>query len=391
MVRKYVEALDETSLVNLVQELVRIRTPNPPADYSVISEKMRSLMDSLGLEVKILEGEKGKPNVVGLWRGAGSGPTLLLDAHMDVVPEGDGWEVDPWEAQIRDGAIWGRGTADLKQSLAIMVHVVDALKKKGFAPRGNLILSATNDDETAGKMGLKYVIEKGLREIGWPMPDFHLLLEAGDWNVNVAYKGRLWVRIGVRGIPAHGGAPEKGVNAILKMTELISTILDIPRKTHPLIGADSINVGTIVGGEKTNMVPAYCETTFDYRFVPPRNSEDALQEIRNAVEARRRGDPKLDVAMFEVFEQRDPLEIQPDAPEILLLRECISEERGTEAKISGSLSAGNAYWSLKNGIMGTMTGPGNADVIHTNREHITLKELMEGARIVLSYVIRYIG
>ena len=147
MVREYVDALDETSLVNLVQELVRIRTPNPPADYSVISGKMRSLMDSLGLEVNILEGEKGKPNVVGLWRGAGSGPTLLLDAHMDVVPEGDGWEVDPWEAKIRDGAIWGRGTADLKQS---------ALERGGHGGLGLECLGLLNDV----LLNLAYAVEE---------------------------------------------------------------------------------------------------------------------------------------------------------------------------------------------------------------------------------------
>ena len=384
-------ALDEQGLIELTREFMRIPTPNPPADYSVIAPRVRVLMEALGLDVRVMEGQAGKPNVLGLWRGSGNGPTLLLDAHMDVVDAGQGWEHDPWAAELVDGVIWGRGAADMKHSLAILIHVVKALKTMRFAPKGNLIIAATNDDETAGKMGLKYVIEEGLAQAGWPTPDFHLLLEASDWNVNLAYKGRVWVRVTVGGVTAHGGKPEVGVNAIVKTMDLVRAVLALPRAAHPLIGADSINVGTISGGERTNVVPDACTVTFDYRFVPPLRAEDAASAIRRVADDLAARDPHFRVCEFEVFEQRDPLELPETTREIVLLRQCIEAERGVPSAVGGALSAGNAYWSLRRGLTATMTGPGMPDLIHTSKEHISVKALTEGARITLDFASRYLG
>ncbi|HHY44334.1 MAG TPA: M20 family metallopeptidase [Firmicutes bacterium] len=392
MEEKVVGLLDEDELVCLTQRLVRIATPNPPADYSVIAPEMKRLMEEAGLEVRIMEGAPGKPNVVGLWRGIDpGGPTLLLDAHMDVVPAGDGWDGDPWAASVRDGAIWGRGAADMKHSLAIMICVVRALKRAGFVPRGSLLLSATNDDETAGQFGLKYVIEQGLQKAGWPMPDFHFLLEASRWAVNVAFKGRVWVKVTVEGKPAHGGTPEKGINAILKMVELFRRLMAMERHTHPLMPADTLNIGTIRGGERPNVVPDTCTATFDYRFVGPCSAEQAVKRFRRVIEMLEGEDPEFKVSEFTVFESRDPVEADPNSPPIRLLMEVIRDLTGREPKLAGTLSAGNAYWSLKKGLTATMTGPGDMSIAHTVKEHIPIKDLVEGAKIVAAYAVRYVG
>lgn len=392
MEEKVQSLLDEEELVGLTQKLVRIPTPNPPADYSVIAPEVKRLMDEVGLEVKVMEGAPGKPNVVGLWRGTDpSGPTLLLDAHMDVVPAGEGWDVDPWAASIRDRAIWGRGTVDMKHSLAIIICVARALKRAGFVPRGNLLLSATNDDETAGQFGLKYVIEQGLQKEGWPLPDFHFLLEPSSWEVNVAFKGRVWVKVTVEGKSAHGGTPEKGVNAILKMMELVKRLMAMKRYTHALMPADTLNIGTIQGGERPNVVPDTCTATFDYRFVGPYSADQAAQRFRQVIEALESEDPEFKVSEFSVFESRDPVEADPNALPIRLLREVVRDITGRESRLSGSLSAGNSYWSLKKGLTATMTDPGDISIIHTNKEHIPIKDLVEGAKIVAAYTVRYIG
>ena len=392
MESKALSALDHEYLVSLTQKLVRMRTPNPPADYSEIYPEMKSMMESLGLEVKVMQGMEGKPNVVGLWRGSDpTAPTLLLDAHMDVVPAGEGWDVDPWAAEIRDGAIWGRGTADMKHSLAIMITVARALKDAGFKPKGNLMIAATNDDETAGKFGLKYVIEEGIAKAGWPQPDFHFLLEPSNWNVNVAFKGRVWIKVTVKGRSAHGGTPEKGINAITKMIELIGRLLSIKRHSHPLMPSDTINVGTIQGGEKTNIVPDTCTATFDYRFVGPCSGDQATQRFRNVVATLEQEDPEFTVTEFEVFENRDPVEADPKAYPLTLLADTVKDVSGRPGKPGGTLSAGNSYWSLRRGLTATMTGPGDPGIIHTSKEHITLKDLSEGARIVAAFTVRFIG
>jgi acetylornithine deacetylase/succinyl-diaminopimelate desuccinylase family protein len=393
MLKKWdtIPGVDEKELVSLTMKLIRIPTPNPPADYSVIAPFVKQLMAELRLEVHILEEIPGKPNIVGLWRGSGDGPTLLLDSHMDVVPAGTGWNIDPWEAVLRDGVIYGRGAADLKQTLATMICVVRSLKRAGFEPKGNLMLSATNDDESGGETGLKYVLEKGIATLGWPMPNFHLLLAPSNWDVNIAYKGRIRTRIGVAGKSGHGGSPEKGTNAILKMIKLISRILNIKQASHSLAGKGSINLGTIVGGEQTNVIPDYCEATFDYRFAPPCNVATAVANIRREINCLKHEDSGFDPVKFEVFEARESLESAPDEEEIALLRKCVSDVRGIEPPFSGASSAGSAYWSLINGIKAVMAGPGDPLVTHSSSECITVDDLSEGARVVLLYIVRYLG
>lgn len=384
--------IDYERLVSLTQELVAIETPNPPADYSVIHLRMKELMDGLGLETQILEGFREKPNVVGLWRASDpDAPTLLLDAHMDVVDAGEGWDHPPYAAEIHDGVMWGRGTADMKQSLAIMICVIDALKKSGFEPKANIMLSATVDDETAGHWGLKYVLEEGLKSIGWPLPNFHLLLEASEWNINVAYKGRIWVRIGVGGKAAHGGSPGQGVNAIQKMMALIDALYKMERFSHPLMPADSLNVGTISGGDKVNVVADTCAAEFDYRFVGPYDTNDAIARFHEVIDNLSATDPDFRIVEFTVFEHRDPVEIAHDHPALVALSDSVLRQTGKTPTPMGALSAGNAYWSLSMGIPATMTGPGKASVIHTNKEHITLEELYQGATIVADFVTHYAG
>jgi len=353
---------------------------------------MKSLMEGLGLNVKVMEGFEGKPNVVGLWAGTDpEGPTLLVDGHMDVVPAGDGWDVDPWAAEIRDGAIWGRGSADMKHALAITASVIRALKQAGFTPRGNLLFSATVDDETAGLFGSKYVIEEGLKLAGWPRPAFHLLLEPTNWDVDVAFKGRVWIKITVKGKSAHGGSPEKGVSAIVKMMELTRRLFAMERHTHPLMPADTLNIGTIEGGEKTNIVPESCTATFDYRFVSPCSSDQAIQRFQDVISDMERTDPDFHVSEFSWFEKRDPTETDLKAPALNLLCDCIKDYSDRPGRLAGSLSAGNTYWSMRQGGRIAMSGPGDPSIIHTNKECIPIKDLVEGARIVAAFVVRFLG
>lgn len=386
---KVLSNISQEDVIKLTQELVAMPTENPPADYERISKFIAQEYSILGLEVKFISGQAGKPNVCGRWVGDGtSTETLMLSGHMDVVPAGEGWKHDPFQAVLEGNQLLGRGTADMKGALAAQIIAVRALREAGVKPKGTLYLCATVDDETAGPMGLRYVINEGLDKLGWPKPTFHLLGEPSSLNLFIAFKGRIWVKLTVGGQSAHGGNPAAGVNAIEKMMALIQEILQFERQAHPLMGVDTINIGTIQGGEKTNIVPDQCSVTIDYRFVAPQTSDDLEHRILEAIERMKAKDPQFTLKEFSVFERRDPREVPQNDPYLVSLKGLTEEITMKNAAFAGVLSAGDAYWTLSAGIPAVFYGPGSLSVAHTNKEFVPVDELVAAAKIFALYALR---
>ncbi|MFQ5859143.1 MAG: M20 family metallopeptidase [Anaerolineae bacterium] len=377
-------------VIDLARALIRIPSENPPADYGPISAFIRETLSRTRAEVVIMEGEPGKTNVAALLRGEDpDGTTLLLNGHMDVVPAGDRslWEVDPYTAEERDGEIWGRGTMDMKGSLAAQIQAFVAIANSKERLRGNLIFAATCDDETAGKMGMGYVFPTGLEAYGWPRPTFHLLGEANQLNITTAFKGRIWVEVEAIGKAAHGGAPDGGVNAIERVVTAGHALRELMSGQHRLVGQDTFNFGTIRGGEQVNVVPDLCTARFDLRFGPHRTTDDIEAGIRKAVAAAAE-DATL---RFKILERREPLEVAPEAPAIALLHECIAAVTGRRPEIQGTLSAGDLYYTALQGVPGVWVGPGDPALFHVINERVDKEELVQAARIYARFAHAYLG
>lgn len=389
---KVLSYINQEELLQLTMTLVGFATENPPADYSAISRFIFEEYSKLNMDVHLVEGQEGKPNVLARWQGKGvSQESLLLSGHMDVVPAGSGWVHDPFKATIEGNKLWGRGTADMKGAIAAQIIAVKALRQAGVDLKGDLYLGATVDDETAGSMGLRYVINEGWARLGWPRPTFHILGEPSNLQLYIAFKGRMWVKITLEGRSAHGGNPSAGINAIVKMTSLIDAILKLERLSHPLMGVDTINIGTIQGGEKTNIVPDACTITVDYRYVSPQNPEVIEKRLRDVIQNLADQDPQFKLKEFEIFENRSPREISSDNHYIQNLKRITERITGKESRFGGVLSAGDAYWTLSAGIPAVFYGPGSLSVAHTNAEYLPIDELVAAAKIFALYVLQILG
>lgn len=382
--------ISRSELVHLTRQLCAIDTQNPPADYSGSSKFMKTLYESIGLETTFFCGEAGKVNVGGRWKGSGEKKDVfLLSGHMDVVPVGTGWDFhNPLHVEEKDGILYGRGVVDMKGSLIAQFLAAKALKEAGVQLKGDWYLFSTVDDETAGKMGLKYIIDEGLDKAGWKKPTFHILGEPTDLKMCVAFKGRMWIKLTLKGKAAHGGNPSAGINAIEKMTRLIPKILTLPRWTHPLMGIDTINLGTIQGGEKTNIVADTCTLTIDYRYVAPHSSTEVEKTLRDLIKKVSESDPDTELAEFEVFERREPKEIPQTLPQIQSVKMITAEVTGKETTFSGVLSAGDSYWTILAGIPALFFGPGSMSVAHTNKEQVAIDELMNASKIYALFALR---
>jgi succinyl-diaminopimelate desuccinylase len=385
--------IDREGLVQFTQRLIQFQTINPPADYSQIAPYLQETLSLLGIETHILEGSPGKKNVFGLWRGASQEKVLLLSGHMDVVPAGDRdkWNHDPFRAEIHDGWLWGRGVVDMKSAIAAQIFATKAVIESEVPLSSPLMLGYTVDDETGGPWGMKYAIEKGLSPIGWPKPTAHILGEANDLNISGSFKGRLWYRVSTNGKAAHGGEPDLGINAIDQMIKLVQRFRSVPGLQHPLMGKDTLNLGIIEGGHKVNMVPDSCTAHMDLRMCTPGSADQYENLLRGVIADLQKEDPEFEVSEFEVYEKRDPIEMTRDHPIIHAMEECIRSVRKKEPQFLGTLSAGDLYHTMKNGIPGAWIGPGNPQFLHQVNERIRVNEIIDAAKIYTLLILRFCG
>ena len=372
---------DET-VIGYTKELVRRASENPPGSYEDVAGWTKQEFRDMGLEdVTTVEGEPGRMNVVGRIRGANpESPALCLASHTDVVSAGDRskWKYDPFEPTIVDGVMWGRGVADSKGMLAGMMAATGAIRESGLPLQGDLYLCAYVDDETAGPMGLRYVFDQG-----YIRAESLVLGEATAFEIQHVFKSRIWFELDVIGRSAHGAFPERGINAIDKAMEVIQAIRGLDMGSHPVLGAGTVNVGTLRAGDQVNVVAGKATVAFDLRWGPPLSSADIRKRIDEALRIAERADPELELGEMRITEIREPLEFPTDSPLIRALQQAGSEASGRKIGLGGWYSSGE-LWPVSNGghiRYGAVIGPGEPWQAHSYDEQISVAELVEAAKL----------
>ncbi len=297
------ELADE--MVEFLQQLVRIPTINPPGEnYADCSTLIGDKLKQFGYDIQYVEAE-GLPectreyprlNVIGRMQGAQPRPTLHFNGHLDVVPPGDGWTVDPFAALVRDGRLYGRGVTDQKAGIAASIFAVEAIRRAGVKLAGSIEQSATVDEESGGLAGVAYLAQHGYfrRE----SLDYIVITEPlGYDRICLGHRGVYWFEVVMHGHIAHGSMPFLGASAIDRMARFIERI---ERELKPKLGqritqmpvepaaarAASINVNAIAGGQpsdalQTPCVADLCRAIFDRRFL----LEEKLDEVRYEISA----------------------------------------------------------------------------------------------------------
>ena len=223
--------------------------------------------------MEVEEAAPGRPNVIATARGSGGGRTLLLNAHMDTVGV-DTMEA-PFDARVEDGRLYGRGSYDMKGSLAAILVVAAEAKRLGL--RGDVVVAAVADEEVAS-VGTESLVASGRRF------DAAVVAEPTELDVAIAHKGFAGFEIETRGRAAHGSRPDLGEDAIVRMApvltrldELASRLLASP--THQLLGSGSVHASLIVGGQEFSSYPERCLLTGERRTLPDESLEDVEREL----------------------------------------------------------------------------------------------------------------
>jgi acetylornithine deacetylase len=413
----------EKWMLNLLSELVSARTVtgNEKPGQEIIVDQF----ESLGFEPNIWEpesdrlqnhdgyfetssfesqGYKGRPNIAVHLPGNGSGPTLTLSGHIDVVDVTDSeWEHKPWELTREDNEVFGRGSADMKGGIAAYILAAKILHDLNIELSGNLILQSTIEEEDGGAGGVLSALERGY------VPDAAIIPEPYNVpNVGIASAGVMYFRIVVPGKSAHAAWGHEGINAIGKATEIYRAIDDLDRerkaridyepayRTNPDLEGHvtNINLGTIASGDWPSTVPAKAVIEGRVGWPPGESRAEVREQIENAVKEAATQDEWLtnNPPNVEWFGwQAAPHEIFEDSEIVHLAMSNAESITGRE----GQLTGGNAglderFYKRYYDIDAISVGP-YGERLHGADENTTVSSLIETSKTIAWTAIDYCG
>ena len=265
--------------LSLTRKLISFNTINPPGQERDCAEYLARLLEDGGFNVTLYEFSERRTSLIAQIGSYGDKAPICFAGHMDTVPlGGNRLEKDPFSGEVDGDKVFGRGSSDMKGGLAAMV--VAALRLANIANRkAGITLVCTASEET-GCQGAHHLAKLGnaLREAG--------VLLIGEPTSNyplVGHKGALWLEVSTSGVTAHGSMPEQGENAIYKAAQIVTQLqaykFDI--SPHPLLGAPSLNVGTISGGMNINSVPDRAVIGVDIRTIPDQRNRDVYENLQS--------------------------------------------------------------------------------------------------------------
>jgi acetylornithine deacetylase/succinyl-diaminopimelate desuccinylase family protein len=377
-------------LVDLTIQLVQIPTENPPGNEKVAAQFLKPLLSKMGFKIKTILSPKGRWNLVAGKRWGRGGRRLIFNGHLDVVPAGSPsqWKYPPFQGKFCHGRVYGRGSSDMKSGIASFVHALITIERSKIPlHQGAVILHLVSDEESHGHQGMGFLAQRERIQ-----GDAALVGEPTDLQPVIAQKGALWLRILTIGKSAHGSRPHLGVNAVEKMMKLIERFnlirLD---KEHPLLGKPTLNIGTIQGGTKVNVVPDGCEIEVDRRMLPGEKKEEVLREIKEILDSLQSQDLLFQYRMEEI-DFAEPSEVDPEEEIVKTGVEAIQNVMGKKPMLRGfSGFTDSRFYTNQCHIPTLIFGPGGVDQSHTTDESVEVDALVHSAHIYAMILFDYLS
>jgi len=344
-------------------------------------------------------------NVVGSHRSrTQKGRSLILNGHIDVVPEGplDMWDTPPFQPRVDDGWMYGRGAGDMKAGLAANLFALDALRATGYAPAADVFYQSVVEEECTGN-GALACLQRGYRA------DAVVIPEPFDEHLCTTQIGVLWFQVHLRGEPVHVERAGAGANAIEAAIPLIAALHDLenrwnaPENRHAAYGAHphplNLNVGKITGGDWVSSVPAWC--TFDVRMaifpgVDPKDACAQIEDCLNTAAAQnnflRNNRPKV---VYHGFQAEGYSLADHDKPEakqaISALQSAHHTVTGLDLETSAITATTDArFFGLYADTPALVYGP-TSEAIHGFNERVDLQSTRRITQSIALFIAQWCG
>jgi len=384
---KILEDTYQKEIIKLLQKMIQIKTVNPPGNEKPLAEFLAGAMKSFGMKAEVFDLGNNRANVVGRIKGTGIKKALLMNGHLDTVPIGDmTWEYGPFSGKIVQGKIYGRGAADMKSGLAAMIIAAKLIQKKKRELQGDLIIAGTAGEETNSIGAFDFLSKEGLMDVG-----AIIIGEPSSCGINIAEKGALWLEITNYGKTAHGAFPNQGINAIRHMHILIKELFDYKFKylDNKLLGHPTMNISTIQGGVKTNVVPDKCSITIDIRTVPSMKHEEIIKDFEKIIEKLKRKILYFN-ADIQILNNRPSVETSKNHAFVKIAQDTIKEEFDRIEEPKGvNFYTDAAVFLPPTNLPAIFYGPGDADMAHKPNEYVFVERLIESVRFYTAMIEKY--
>jgi acetylornithine deacetylase len=340
---------------------------------------------------------EGSPNVVGVLRGQGGGKSIILNGHIDVVPEGDvtKWNQQPFSGHIENNKMYGRGTTDMKGGNVSLLLALESIISCGIKLKGDVIFQSVIEEESGG-VGTLATLIRGYKA------DAAIIPEPTNMKLFIKQQGSMWFRVTVEGRSAHGGTRYEGVSAIDKAWKVYEAIMKLETKRNAAIDDPlyqhisiplPINVGKIQGGSWPSTVPDLVIMEGRIGVGPHEEMNEVKNQLAACLKAVSDQDDWLHEhpARLEFFGgQWVPNFVEPDHPFVNTL------VKNFESLYNKKITIEASPWGTDGGLLGKVggiptliIGPGETKVAHYPNEFIDLIEVIKAAKLFANTILSW--
>lgn len=374
--------LRKQQVIDLCARLVRTQSYSGQEDK--LASELEQFFRANGFD-EVRRDEYG--NVIGCIKGKRPGKKVLFDGHMDTVRVEDPaqWTHDPFGAEIEDGKLYGRGATDMKGAVAAMAAAAAYFAEdtqRDFA--GEIMIAGVVHEECFEGIGSRAVS-------AWAKPDYVVIGEASELNLKIGQRGRAELVLEAFGKPAHSANPEKGINAVYKMTEVIRALRTLPATEHPVLGGGIMELTDIKSAPYpgASVVPEYCRATYDRRLLTGETKESVLAPIQTLLDRLMAEDPELRVKVSYAVgreqcytgntiegERFFPGWLYDENADFVQAVKGELEARGYHPSITHyNFCTNGSHYAGEAGIATLGIGPSRENLAHTINEYIELDQL----------------
>ncbi len=382
-------SLDTDRMIAACQEVVR--TPSLSFEEAEVAAIYAGHLNDLGFESVEID---RNGNVIGVLRGQGNGPSLMVNGHIDHVPTGE--MSDPFSAELVDAsrwgekgtAIYGRGTCDMKCNVMASAYAIASIKKAGVKLRGDVVFVADIGEEVDSPLGVPAVIARGVRT------DFGLNTESSRGHVHIGHRGKIDVEVTIHGRTAHASEPGNGINAVFQAAPFLDELQRYAKamKNDDILGPATVTVISMKSSPDngTAVVPDRCVVRVDRRYVRGESAESCEQELRNILDgiASRTGGFRYELNVVVHYPM---MWVDPDSPVVKAALHARAAVTGVRDGVASWRFGVNGTFMCAAGIPTVGLGPGNEKWAHTPDEHILVEDLVEACGIWSRMIIDVCG
>lgn len=383
-----IAAISGDLILDLTRQLVAIPTPNPPGREKACAEFILGTLHVWGIEAELVpHPDPDRPQVVAWLRGTGTGPTLILNAHMDTVGEGnrDEWQFPPFQVTLQGNRLYGRGTCDMKGSLAVGMVILKTMHDAQVQFPGTLMLQAPIGEEM-DEPGTRTLLQKGYTG------DYAIVLEPTDLRIGPASRGVAWYEVTLTGPSMHCGLAAPDTPDVMACFARVATALtayhhQVAAKKHPLSPNPGCRITRVDAGQAHNSLVGRCEFTVDRRMIPGETVEGVTAELQTILEKELANHPEISYQL-QFLEWNEPVQAPLDSPLITALGQNIAEVGGREAEfwaVPYGCDVRNFIYDA--GIPAVNFGAGDYRVCHQPNEFVPVDDLLTCARVVMGTIV----